>query len=148
MGSEGIFSLSDTGTTMILLNQTLFKNVVSMIPNAIVHDFEVKVPREHVGGLQTITFVVKGHNLTLTPDQYMLTQWESPVSTSIQKWRISGSPSIPIPRVLSSAKSSWRRFIPCTIRTISVWGLRPRRSQVFLQDHHNRARKRTSISKQ
>lgn len=77
MGSEGIFSLSDTGTTMILLNRTLFKNVVSMIPNAIVHDFGVKVPREHVGGLQPITFVVKGHNPTLTPDQYMLTQWES-----------------------------------------------------------------------
>lgn len=45
---------------MILLNPTLFNNVVDMISNAIVYKLGVKVPREHVDELQPITFVVKG----------------------------------------------------------------------------------------
>lgn len=48
-----------------------------MIPNTIVYKSGVKVPPEQVDDLQPIKFVVKGRNLTLTPDQYTLTPWES-----------------------------------------------------------------------
>jgi len=131
---------------MLLLNPTLFKNVVSMIPNAIVHDFGVKVPREHVGGLQPIAFVVKGHNPTLTPDQYMLTQWESHLFNVDTKMANLWFVQHPHPTGALLGQKFLEKFISCTIRIISVWGLRPRRSQDFLQVHRNRVCKQTSIS--
>ncbi|KAG0085586.1 hypothetical protein BGZ93_008506 [Podila epicladia] len=72
ISATSINAISDTGTSLILLSPIYFQVLMSAIPSAVVHKGMVSFPNTSLKSLKNLTFVVKGKELTITPEQYTL----------------------------------------------------------------------------
>lgn len=71
--SAEVYSLVDTGTTLILMNSTIFRSLLHVISNATVHKGLIAFPLASQAVLQPLRFKIKDNReLTLQPEQYTL----------------------------------------------------------------------------
>ncbi|KAF9404347.1 hypothetical protein BGZ94_004237 [Podila epigama] len=72
LASQNTSAISDTGTSLTLLDTTLFQALQKSIPGATVNKGMLSFPKTSVADLKTLTFVLSGKNITLTPEQYLV----------------------------------------------------------------------------
>ncbi|KAF9330834.1 hypothetical protein BG006_006241 [Podila minutissima] len=68
ISADPINGISDTGTSLILLSPTYFKVLMDAIPSAAIHKDMISFPITSLKSLKDMTFVVKGKELTITPE--------------------------------------------------------------------------------
>ncbi|KAG0349425.1 hypothetical protein BG005_010983 [Podila minutissima] len=77
ISADPINGISDTGTSLILLSPAFFKVLIDAIPSAVIHKGMISFPNTSLKRLKDMTFVVKGKELTITPEQYTLKPLET-----------------------------------------------------------------------